>query len=95
MYDGTINLTKFLQIYATSILATGGNEAIMANYFPMALTGMTQSWLMKQPPRVLILLGRVVPSVHGRLSEFLLLARQRGRPPRCVATLGESLRSFI
>jgi hypothetical protein len=45
-YDGTVNPTTFLQIYSTSILTTGGDKAIMANYFPMALTGTTRSWLM-------------------------------------------------
>jgi hypothetical protein len=45
-YDGTVNPTEFLQIYSTSILATGGNEAVMANYFPVALTRTARSWLM-------------------------------------------------
>jgi hypothetical protein len=66
-YDGSVNPTKFLQIYITSILVAGGNEAIMANYFPVALTGTSRSWLMSLPPKVTILLGRVVPSVHGQL----------------------------
>jgi hypothetical protein len=35
-----VNPAEFLQIYSTSILAAGGNEAIMANYFPIALTGI-------------------------------------------------------
>jgi hypothetical protein len=48
-YDGTINPTEFLQIYSTFILAAGGNEAVMANYFPVALIGMTRSWLMSYP----------------------------------------------
>jgi hypothetical protein len=48
-YDGTVNPTEFLQIYATSILAAGGNEAIMDNYFPVALTGMVRSWIMNLP----------------------------------------------
>jgi hypothetical protein len=48
-YDGTVNPTEFLQIYSTSILAAGGDEAIMANYFPVALTGMARSWLMNLP----------------------------------------------
>jgi hypothetical protein len=34
-YDGTINPTEFLQIYPTSILVVGGDEA-----------GMAQSWLI-------------------------------------------------
>jgi hypothetical protein len=37
-YDGTVNPAKFLQIYSTSILAAGGDEVIMANYFPVALS---------------------------------------------------------
>jgi hypothetical protein len=38
------NGAKFMQIYSTSILAARGNQVIMANYFPMALTSMTRSW---------------------------------------------------
>jgi hypothetical protein len=43
-YDGTANPTEFLQIYSTSILAAGGGEAVMANYFLVALTGTMRSW---------------------------------------------------
>jgi hypothetical protein len=48
-YDWMTNLTEFLRIYSTSILTVGGDEAIMTNYFPVALTGTTQSWLMNLP----------------------------------------------
>jgi hypothetical protein len=48
-YDDMINPAEFLQIYSTSILAAGGNGAVMANYFPVALTGMARSWLMNLP----------------------------------------------
>jgi hypothetical protein len=48
-YDGMVNPTEFLQIYSTSILAAGGDETIMANYFPVALTGTARSWLMNLP----------------------------------------------
>jgi hypothetical protein len=48
-YDGTINPVEFLQIYSTSILATGWDEAIFSKYFPVALTRMTRSWLMNLP----------------------------------------------
>jgi hypothetical protein len=48
-YDRSVNLIEFLRIYSTSILAAGGDEAIMANYFPVALTGTTRSWLMNLP----------------------------------------------
>jgi hypothetical protein len=34
---------EFLQIYSTSILTTGGNEAVMTNYFPVALMGTSRS----------------------------------------------------
>jgi hypothetical protein len=47
--DMTVNPTEFLQIYSTSILAAGGIETIMANYFLVALTGMARSWLMNLP----------------------------------------------
>jgi hypothetical protein len=40
---------EFLQIYSTSILAAGGDEVIMANYFPVALTGTARFWLMNLP----------------------------------------------
>jgi hypothetical protein len=48
-YDGTVNPAEFLQIYSTSILTAGGNEAIMVNYFPVALTEIARSWLMNLP----------------------------------------------
>jgi hypothetical protein len=42
-YDGIVNPAEFLQIYSTSILVAGGNEVVMANYFPVALTGTARS----------------------------------------------------
>jgi hypothetical protein len=42
-YDGMVNPVEFLQIYSTSILTVGGDGAIMANYFPVALTGTVRS----------------------------------------------------
>jgi hypothetical protein len=48
-YDGMVNPTEFVQIYSSSILPIGGDEAIVANYFPVALTGMARSWLMNLP----------------------------------------------
>ncbi|XP_052166837.1 uncharacterized protein LOC127783685 [Oryza glaberrima] len=49
-YDGSINPSKFLQIYTTVIVAVGGDDRVMANYFPMALKGEARGWLMTQPP---------------------------------------------
>jgi hypothetical protein len=48
-YDVSVNLIEFLQIYSTSILAARGDEAIMDNYFSVALIGTAQSWLMNLP----------------------------------------------
>ena len=38
-YDGTTNPSEFLQVYITVITAAGGNDAVMASYFHVALTG--------------------------------------------------------
>jgi hypothetical protein len=48
-YDESVNPTEFLPMYSTSILAVGGDEAIMANHFLVALTGTARSWLMNLP----------------------------------------------
>jgi hypothetical protein len=49
-YDGTSNPSKFLQVYVTAITAAGGNTAVMATYFHVALSGPTQTWLMNLGP---------------------------------------------
>src|SRR5512147_1597517 len=38
-YDGSVNPTEFLQVYTTGIEAAGGDDRVMANFFPMALKG--------------------------------------------------------
>jgi hypothetical protein len=38
-YDGTSNPSEFLQVYVTAITAAGGNTAVMATYFHVALSG--------------------------------------------------------
>jgi hypothetical protein len=49
-YDGTSNPSEFLQVYVTAITAAGGNTAVMATYFHVALSGPAQTWLMNQAP---------------------------------------------
>jgi hypothetical protein len=44
-----VNPTEFLQFHSTSILAAGGDEVVMANYCPVALTETARSWLMNLP----------------------------------------------
>jgi hypothetical protein len=94
-YDGMVNPAKFLQIYSTSILAAGGNEAIITNYFPIALTGMARSWLMNLPEGILhswLELCRQFTanfeSAYARPGNETNLHTIQQRP-------GESLRSFI
>jgi hypothetical protein len=45
-YDGTSNPSEFLQVYVTAIMAAGGNTAVMATYFHVALSGSARTWLM-------------------------------------------------
>jgi hypothetical protein len=49
-YDGTSNPSEFLQVYVTAITAVGGNTAVMASYFHVALTGLARTWLMNLTP---------------------------------------------
>jgi hypothetical protein len=49
-YDGTSNLSEFLQVYVTAITAAGGDTAVMATYFHVALSGLAHTWLMNLTP---------------------------------------------
>jgi hypothetical protein len=49
-YDGTSNPLEFLQVYVTAIMAAGGNTAVMASYFHVALTRPARTWLMNLTP---------------------------------------------
>jgi hypothetical protein len=50
-YDGITNPSEFLQVYVTAITAAGGNTAVMATYFHVALSGPTRTWFMNLAPR--------------------------------------------
>jgi hypothetical protein len=45
-YDGTSNRSELLQVYVTAITAAGGDTAIVATYFHVALSGPAWTWLM-------------------------------------------------
>jgi len=45
-FDGTTNPSEFMQVYVTAIIAVDGDEAVMASYFHVALTGPARTWLM-------------------------------------------------
>jgi hypothetical protein len=49
-YDGISNPSEFLQVYVTAITAAGGNTAVMATYFHVALFGPARTWLMNLAP---------------------------------------------
>jgi hypothetical protein len=49
-YDGTSKPSEFLQVYVTAITAAGGNTAVMATYFHVALSGPARTWLMNLAP---------------------------------------------
>jgi hypothetical protein len=49
-YDGTTNPSEFLQVYVTAITAAGGDTAVMAAYFHVALSGPARTWLMNLTP---------------------------------------------
>jgi hypothetical protein len=49
-YDDTSNSSEFLQVYITAIMAAGGDTAIMATYFHVALSGPARTWLMNLTP---------------------------------------------
>jgi hypothetical protein len=45
-YDGTSNPSEFLQVYVTAITAAGGDAAVIATYFHVALSRPARTWLM-------------------------------------------------
>jgi hypothetical protein len=49
-YDVMSNLSEFLQVYVTAITAAGGDTAVMATYFHVALSGLARTWLMNLTP---------------------------------------------
>jgi hypothetical protein len=95
MYDGTVNPTEFLQIYSTSILAVGGNEAVMANYFPVALTGATRSWLMNLPEGTLYSWSELCRQFTANIESAYARLRNETDLHAIQQHLGESLRSFV
>jgi hypothetical protein len=49
-YDGTSNPSEFIHVYVTAITVAGGNTAVIATYFHVALTGPARTWLMNLAP---------------------------------------------
>ena len=49
LYDGTTNPKEFVQLYTMAMVASGANDKILANWFPMVLKSNVRPWLMNQP----------------------------------------------
>jgi hypothetical protein len=94
-YDRTINPTEFLQIYSTSILATGGDEAVMANYITVALTGMARSWLMILPEGTLDSWSELCHQFTANFESAYARPGNETDLHTIWQRQGESLRSFI
>jgi hypothetical protein len=94
-YDGTSNLSEFLQVYITTITAIGGDTAVMATYFHVALSGPTRTWLMNLAP------GSIYSweELYARFTEnFASAYQQLGVEAHLHAVRqepGETLRAFI
>ena len=49
-YNGTTDPLAYLLTYEEAILKARGDDRVMANWFPMALTGVPRMWLLHLPP---------------------------------------------
>ena len=48
-YDGAADLSVFLLSYGEAVMEAGGDDKVMAHWFPMALVGMPRVWLLTLP----------------------------------------------
>ena len=48
-YDGATDPMIFLLAYEEAVLRAGGDDRVMANWLPMALTGIPRVWLLHLP----------------------------------------------
>ena len=48
-YDIAADPSAFLLAYEEAVLEAGGDDKVMANWFPMALTGAPRAWLLNLP----------------------------------------------
>ena len=48
-YNNATDPLAFLLAYEEAVLKAGGNDKVMANWFPMALTGVPRVWLLNLP----------------------------------------------
>jgi hypothetical protein len=94
-YDGTSNPSEFLQVYVTAITGAGGDTAVMATYFHVALSGPARTWLMN------LALGSICSweELYARfIANFVSAYQQHDVEARLHAVRqepGDALRTFI
>jgi hypothetical protein len=94
-YDGTSNPSEFLQVYVTAIMAAGGNTAVMATYFHVALSGPARTWLMNLAPGSIYTWEELCARF---VANFTSAYQQHGMEAHLHAVRqepGETLRTFI
>jgi hypothetical protein len=94
-YDVSTNPSEFLQVYITAITAAGGNNAVMASYFHMALTGPARTWLMNLTPGSIRSWGELCALFSAN---FASAYQQHGMEAHLHVVRqqpGETLRAFI
>jgi hypothetical protein len=94
-YDGSSNPSEFLQVYITAITAVGGNNAVMASYFHVALTGPARTWLINLTPGSIRSWGELCAQFTAN---FTSAYQQHGVEAHLHAVRqqpGETLRAFI
>jgi hypothetical protein len=94
-YDGSTNPSEFLQVYITAITVAGGNNAVMASYFHVALTGPALTWLMNLTPGSIQSWGELYTLFSAN---FASVYQQHGVEAHLHAVRqqpGETFRAFI
>jgi hypothetical protein len=94
-YDCTSNPSEFLQVYVTAITAAGGNTAVMATYFYVALSGPARTWLMNLAPGSIYSWEELCARFTAN---FASVYQQHGLEAHLHAVRqepGETLRTFI
>jgi hypothetical protein len=94
-YNGTSNPSEFLQVYVTAITTAGGDTAVMATYFHVALSGPARTWLMNLTPGLIYSWEELCARFTAN---FASAYQQHGMEAHLHALRqesGETLRAFI
>jgi hypothetical protein len=94
-YDGSTNPSEFLQVYIAAITTTGGNDAVMASYFHVALTGPAWTWLMNLTPGSIQSWGELCAQFTANFASAYLQHGVEAHLHAVRQQPGETLRAFI